>query len=301
MPSSESGDFAQLFLRHAPKPAAQALASAGELNSLLEGMIRAAKQAWPGVCLADESFLAHLAARLPEREPEQALRALHCVDLYLACACAQSDPAALSFFDKRFLARIPEVLRTMDPSGALSEEVEQQVREKLLLPGPGGRARIANYGGRGPLLTWVRATAVRTATDLRRGEKEEVPVDEVEPFAQQLHSADPELEYIKNAHREDFKTAFNVALESLSPQQRNVLRLYLIDRLNIGAIGQLYGTHRSTIARWIVDARGQLLDQTRQILARQLRLSAPELESLMGLVRSQLDLSINTFLRDGRK
>lgn len=298
MPSSSPGDFAQLFLRCAPRATAQALASTQQLDSFLDGMIRAGKQAWPGVHLADETFLAHLAARLAEREPERALRALHGVDLYLACACAQSDPAALSFFDRRFLARIPEVLGAMDPSGALAEEVEQRVREKLLLPGPGGRARIAEYGGRGPLLTWVRATAVRTATDLRRGEKEEVSVDEVEPFAQQLHSGDPELEYIKAAHREDFRAAFNAALESLSPQQRNVLRLYLIDRLNIAAIGKLYDTHRSTIARWIVDARGQLLDQTRQILARKLRLSAPELESLMGLVRSQLDLSINTFLKE---
>lgn len=298
MTALASADLARLLLEKLPAGTATQLASSEELPALVEGLLGAGAEAWPKVVLPPEIFLAHLAKRIPEREPLAALKALHGVDLYLACACARGDPEALTLFDRRFLRRVPEFLRNLDPSGALAEEVAQRVREKLFLPGPSGSARLGDYGGRGPLLTWVRAAAVRTATDLRRGEKDQVAVDEVEPFERQLHSGDPELEYIKGTHREDFRAAFNEALQTLSPQMRNVLRLYLIDRLNIAAIGQLYATHRSTIARWIVDARQQLLEETRRNLARRLRLSAPELESLMGLVRSQLDLSLHSFLQE---
>jgi len=298
VPSSpEPAALARALLSHLPPASARALEAAGGLEALAAGMVEAGREAWAEVKLAPEVFLAHVAQRLPEKDPDRALASLHAADLYLACGCAQGDPGAIAAFDKKFLGRLPEVLRKIDPAGALWEEVTQRVREKLFLPRPGGPPRIADYGGRGPLLTWVRAAAVRTATDLRRLEKDQVPLDEVEPFAAQLHSADPELEYIKGKHRDDFRAAFEQALESLTPQQRNVLRLYLLDGLNIAAIGQLYDTHRSTVARWIVDAREVLLTETRRILGERLRLSVPELESLMGLVRSRLDVSITTFLR----
>lgn len=286
-----------------PKDARAELEAIADLEPVLTGLWRAGKEAWPGVEVGATEFVRHLGAKLPAKahpgDAETFVRHVHAVDLYLACACARGDSTALKVFDRRFLGRIPEVLRKMDPAGGLTEEVTQRVREKLLMAGERGRPRIADYGGRGPLLTWVRAAAVRAATDLKRGERDEVSVDEVEPFARQLHSGDPELEYIKGKHRDDFKVAFNQALETLSTQERNVLRLYLIDGLNIAAIGQLYGTHRSTIARWIVDSREKLLEQTRRLLAQRLKLSSPaELESLMGLVKSQLDLSINSFLVD---
>jgi len=287
------------LLSRLPAPTAAALEGVQDLEALLVGQFQAGQEAWPGVLLEQETFLQHLAERIPAQEPEAYLRQVHGVDLYLACACTRGDKPALNVFDRRYLGRIPEVLRKMDPGGGLIEEVTQRVREKLLFKGERSRPRIADYGGRGPLLTWVRAAAVRAATDLKRGEKDQVSVDEVEPFVQQLHSGDPELEYIKGKHLADFRAAFDQALELLTPQQRNVLRLYLIDRLNIAAIGNLYGTHRSTIARWIVEARERLLVETRQLLGKRLRLSSPtELESLMGLVRSQLDLSINTFLKE---
>lgn len=291
--------LAQELLTALPPATAASLGRVLELEALVTGLYRAGQQAWPQVTVAPEEFARHLASHAPAAESEAWLRHVHGVDLYLACACARGDKTALTVFDRRYLSRIPEVLRKMDPAGGLTEEVTQRVREKLLIRREKGRPRIADFGGRGPLLTWVRAAAVRAATDLRRGEKDHVQVDEAEPFAAQLHSGDPELEYIKGKHREDFRLAFNQALERLTAQQRNVLRLYLIDRLNIGAIGSLYGTHRSTIARWIVDAREKVLEETRRILAERLALSsATELESLMGLVKSQLDLSINTFLRD---
>ncbi len=294
-----TGLLARALLSQLPPASAAELAPVSDLEALLAGLVQSGQQAWPGVSLEPGHFLRHLAERTPAREAEAFLRSVHGVDLYLACACAQGEAAALKVFDRRFLGRIPEVLRKMDPGGGLIEEVTQRVREKLLFQGERGRPKIADYGGRGPLLTWVRAAAIRAATDLRRGEKDQVSVDEVEPFVQQLHSGDPELEYIKGKHREDFRAAFDQALESLSAQQRNVLRLYLIDRLNIAAIGTLYGTHRSTIARWIVEARERLMAETRRLLAERLRLSSPtELESLMGLVKSQLDLSINSFLKD---
>ncbi|MGZ3425953.1 MAG: hypothetical protein ACXVCV_04845, partial [Polyangia bacterium] len=54
--------------------------------------------------------------------------------------------------------------------------------------------------------------------------------------------------------------------------------------------------HRSTVARWIAGARQQVLADARARLRAELGLSAGEFDSLAGVVRSQLDLSVAKIL-----
>src|SRR5207247_1489545 len=58
-----------------------------------------ARAAWPGICVSDEAFVAFVAERLPEPDDDAAVSELSYVDLYLACACARRDPAALDAFE----------------------------------------------------------------------------------------------------------------------------------------------------------------------------------------------------------
>jgi RNA polymerase sigma-70 factor (ECF subfamily) len=64
----------------------------------------------------------------------------------------------------------------------------------------------------------------------------------------------------------------------------------------LAARGLPAGVNRSTVVRWLADVREALFKETRRLLRERLRLNDSEFESLMGLVRSDLDLSISIFL-----
>ncbi|MEO6419912.1 MAG: sigma-70 family RNA polymerase sigma factor, partial [Polyangiaceae bacterium] len=201
-------------------------------------------------------------------------------------------------FDRRYDGEIPAALSRLRSNRTTIDEVSQIVREKLFVAAPGGRGKIAEYAGRGALLSWLRAVAVRTALSHRRREGlEPQPHDDIEPLlAVAGTTEDPELEHIRARYAEPFKTAFHEALRALTPQDRNILRLHVVDGLNIDQIGAVYGVHRSTVARWIAQSRESLVEKTRALLSQRLRLDTQEFESLTRFCRSRLDLSMGRVL-----
>jgi RNA polymerase sigma-70 factor (ECF subfamily) len=152
------------------------------------------------------------------------------------------------------------------------------------------------YAGRGLLTSWVRVAATRAALDLLRAGGAR-PRTDVEPDDLAPGRESPELEYLKERYRPQFKAAFQTALENLDGEQRTILRMHIVEGLNIDEIGVLFRVHRSTIARWIAAARVNILDEARRQLQRELGLDAAEFESLAGVVRSQLSLSLSKILK----
>jgi RNA polymerase sigma-70 factor (ECF subfamily) len=111
--------------------------------------------------------------------------------------------------------------------------------------------------------------------------------------------ADPELELVKRRHSEDFEAAFRDALAALAPRQRNVLRLHFVDGLTIAAIGAVHRVHRATAARWLAGARADVLERTRSALRARLRLTPTEVDSLVAVVQSRLDVNLRALLATG--
>ena len=147
------------------------------------------------------------------------------------------------------------------------------------------------------LLHWVRAAAVRLTVDQRRLEKDEVPIDEHLAEVLPVEGSDPELAFIQAEHRAAFKAAFRTALLGLSSQDRSVLRMHLVEGLNIDQIGSFYRVHRTTAFRRIVAAKQALLEETKRLLTDKLKLGRADLNSLMGMVRSRIDVSISAYLK----
>jgi RNA polymerase sigma-70 factor, ECF subfamily len=261
----------------------------------LEALLEAGRAAWPGLDVEAAAFSQLLSKKLPEGAD---LSTLHTNDLYLACACLSGSAKALAAFERAVLPKISEAISRIDPSPAFSDEVRQLVRQRLLMAQGNNEPKISDYGGQGSLVGWVRAVALRLALNSRRGGKNEVLVDDEVLLDLPSQDQNLELAYIKAKYREQFKAAFVTALASLTTEQRAVLRMNFIDGLNIEQIGELQGTHRSTIARWIAQARKDLLARTRKELVSRLKLTREELESLMGMVQSNLELSISRFLKD---
>jgi RNA polymerase sigma-70 factor (ECF subfamily) len=90
-------------------------------------------------------------------------------------------------------------------------------------------------------------------------------------------------------------------LGRLSDRQRTILRQQLLDGLSIDEIGALYRIHRATAARWLEQARQQVLENTRALLLERLQVRPQELDSIIRLIRSRLEVSLRQLVARRRK
>lgn len=260
---------------------------AQELDELYE----LCQAAWPTLTLPKDAFAAHLG-----RGAEPVNRE-HVAELFLSCACLAGDPKAISLFERNYLSQIPLFLSKVERDPDAVADVQQSLREKLLVAPAGGVARLAEYTGSGSLGGWLRVVAVRAALDRKRAHKSTVSSDSV-PEAVLSPSVDPELDFIRHRYASEFREAFAAAILSLDPKNRTILRLHIVDGLNIEKIGLIYDVHRATVARWIADIRSTLFNKTRDELARRLSLSTNDFDSVVRLVGNDLDASVHRLLTE---
>lgn len=281
------------FLAHAPRAARTAL-DRPELEPALRRLLEAARGAWPRLHLAPERFVAYMADRLPEGADLGKLEGLQAADLYLCCACAEGDRTALDALDRGPLQVCAAAAGRVDRSESFADEVKQAVRQRLLSPEE-GRPRILDYEGRAPLRSWLRAAAARTALNLTRGarsgDREEEALERV--AAPQL---DVELEYVQKRYRPQFVACLREAMAALDVRERTVLRLHVVEGAGVEGIARYYRVHRTTVTRWLQQARETLVARTRQLLTQRLRITGNELESLVRSLGSRLDFSISQIL-----
>jgi len=252
--------------------------------------IAVAHAAWPDLDVPDVDFLAYIAERRDGVSPDAHVPA---ADLYLACACVRGVPAALAAFEHACLGRLVDALVRQDLPRAVAEDAVQNVRQKLLCPPPGTVGRIGDYKGAGSLAGWVKVIAIREALQLLR--KERAPTDD-QLVELPLAAADPELAHFRKVYLEQFREALLAALAELPLRDRNILRHQYVYRMTIDQIGAIYHVHRVTASRWEVKARAALLAGTRRRLMQRLKVSAAELESIMRIIQSQLDISLLRYL-----
>ena len=267
----------------------------------LAAAVAAGRAAWPGLSLADEDFVGHLATAVADAlEPLPALEAIHAADLYLACACAAGDPGAIALFDQHLLPQVGRAWAVGHRLADFADEVRQSLRIRLLV-GTDGPPRIARYTGRGPLAAWVRVAATRLALDLRRQKRPEsgTCADEDEVASLRAPGPDPQLEYLKARYATELGEALRATLDALSSRTASVLRLHYQEGMTVDAIGTMYRVSGRTVQRWLAEARRTILGETRRLLSARLGLDDSRLESLIGLVRSRLDVSIYEHLRPG--
>jgi RNA polymerase sigma-70 factor len=220
----------------------------------------------------------------------------HTADLALARACGNGEAEALRQFEQRFTPVAQRALGRLGGGRAFVADALQELRVRLFT---GPRPRILEYAGTGPLEAWVKITAVRVALNLReRDDKHQpraLPESDDARAVGALH--DPELELAKLRYRDEVHAALNAAFAALDPGERSLLKLYLVDRLNIGEIGKIIGKSRATVGRLVVSVRERLLEDTRARLAGTLGIPQAEVDSVLRLVRSGLDLTLSRILR----
>jgi RNA polymerase sigma-70 factor (ECF subfamily) len=252
------------------------------------------RTSWPAVVLDEAVFARWIEDK--QLAPE-AVRE-HAADIYIACACLARTPGAADAFSARYLANVRPYL------GSLTKgrdhdficEVGQHLSEKLLVGTAEQPPRLSAYGARGPLEGWIRMAAMRAALDLMRREHPERHGDEA-LVEQAVGHVDGELAYLKERYRPHFVEAFREALGSISAQSRALLRLHYLEHVTTAALAALHGVSRPTIVRRLTDAREEVLVAVGTRVRDKLAVDASEYDSLLELVRSQIDMSLTGMLR----
>ncbi|MDQ3366218.1 MAG: sigma-70 family RNA polymerase sigma factor [Myxococcota bacterium] len=265
-----------------------------ELELQLAALVARARSEASGIDLDPLAFVAHVAERVTfDAQGAPLLAPIYAGDLWIAFGCVVQHAGALSLFETRYGPEIRNALRrSFEP--ALAEDAEVKLLNKLLLVAPDEAPRLASYAGRGALGPWLRASAVRTAIDLMRARRE-LPVDP--GTLDDAAAIDPLLASLKERYRDEFRGAFAAAAAQLTERDRALLRYRFFDDLSIDEIGVLYRVHRATVARWIATVRESLFEATRAQLMRGLAVSESEVDSVLRLIDSQLDFSIEAVMR----
>jgi RNA polymerase sigma-70 factor (ECF subfamily) len=274
------------------------LAAMPDLADVLADHLADGRATWPQVALADDDYVRHLAGAVRDRSGESAervVRTMPAADLYLAAACSAGDARAIEVFRDALWPQVHDVLARLGATAAQLDETEQRVLEMLFVAAPDARPQIAGYSGRGRLRSWLRSIGVRTGRRLM-GTSAAGGNDDLDRMPAAVD--DPQLVLLRTQYSGTFRAALVAAFGALTDRQRNLLRQYHLDELTIDQLGALYHVNRATAARWVIGARAALLDETRSRLAAELAISTGEVDSIIRLVRSRIDVSIRDLLGD---
>jgi RNA polymerase sigma-70 factor, ECF subfamily len=272
---------------------------ADELEAILVGHLDQGRRAWPGIATDAEAFVAQLGRTLPAEATVADLGNLRAGDVYLACACAAGDERAIETFEAHFFREVDVAAARMHAPAGLADEAKQQLRRILFVREEPRPAAAGEFGGRGDLRGWVRVAAVRELLRLLGVSKREVGVGDEAVFDLLSPPGDPELAYLRDLYRVEVSAGLRAAFAGISPRDRALLRYQVVEGLSIDRIGALYGVHRATAARWLERARAGILERTRAELRRRLGIAEDEVDSILRLVESRVDVTLERVLGSG--
>jgi RNA polymerase sigma-70 factor (ECF subfamily) len=284
------------FLASLPEEKRAAWQKVAGLAAELEQLWSSALLAWSGVAVDSEEFAGYLGARAPEVAGEGVLQTLHTADLYLACACSKGQEQALAAFEDHCGGEWERGVARFSLQGSQSAEIRQALRTRLFVAAEQEAAHIQRYSGKGAIQAWYRTTIVRATIDYLRASDRQQRLHVSRDLDDHVALVDLELDYLKRNYREEFKQSFHAALRALTSEERNLLRYQVLEELTLEEIGRIYGLHLTSIARRLQKLRQLLLASTREHLQKRLRVDDEELESIMRLIGSRLDVSISAVL-----
>ncbi|MCA9652217.1 MAG: sigma-70 family RNA polymerase sigma factor [Myxococcales bacterium] len=270
------------------------------LGKALEGVLYRARVQEASFELPAAGFLRYLGERCSGIEDLiEHLKAMHAGDLWLACGCAMGQRRALVRFQARFGPDIDMAIARSNNANISAEDFRQHLMSKLFVAADGLPPRITEYNGLGSLRGWIRITIVRQVIDfVRHNRRRDLghQVDETEMLGLRAVEADPELAYVRNTYQAELREALKEGFATLTPRERNLLRLHLIHRMSIDDVARIYDVHRATAHRWRLRAQENLLEASRAALRSRLGTDTRGLRDALGAVESDLHITVQRYL-----
>ncbi len=270
-------------------------ASPTTLNEKLAELLRTARAEQPSVPLSDgdvAAFVKHLGRSLPDDSDVLTwLNGLFIGDFLLCWAATQGNEAALKILVDD---HVTPACRVTAGSTDRVEELVTDVASHLFVRSGKAPPRIAVFTGRGQLGPWLRMVAKRRAIELHRGERRR-PAQE-EYARRTMKVIDPELDFLKFRYARQFNEALEEVLSALPAEDANLLNLTSVEQVSSKAVAQMRNVSSRTIQRRLTSIRDEVYSQLRRRMRERLDASPDEVESLLGLVRSQLGVTLRRVL-----
>jgi RNA polymerase sigma-70 factor (ECF subfamily) len=266
------------------------------LAATLSQLRAGARAAYPDLAIDGAIFAAELARRLGAAASPEVLARVRADHVHLAIACAGGDPLAIRRFEAEFLDEVDAAAGRLRARPDQADEVRGQLRRILFVAEPGRPAALHEFSGRGDLRSYLRVIATRELVRVINKSRREIGVTDEAFFDMLSPASDPELGYLREHYRADVEAAIRAALAALPDQPRALLRYSVVDGWTIDRIGALYGVHRATAGRWVAAAREQLGAAIRAALAARLAISVDEVDSIIRLVQSRIEVSLERLL-----
>jgi len=253
--------------------------------------------AWPGIEVAPDRFARELARRLGALDSGDAVMAAIAVvrssDVYVAIAGSDGHAAAIARLHDIVAGELQQVAIKLRASSDQTTEIHAEVCRSLLDDEPSRPAALRGYAGREDLRGYVRVIATRALIRTINRGRRDVAIGDAALFDRVLPHDDPELGVLRSRYHETVDAALRAALARLDGRARALLRYQLLDGWSIDRVGRLYGVHRATAVRWLADARDVLGNTIRDELAMRLQIATDEIDSIVRLVQSRVDMSLD--------
>jgi RNA polymerase sigma-70 factor, ECF subfamily len=206
------------------------------------------------------------------------------------------DAKAIEIVREKLASAVEFAASKTTASKAQVADVTAHLSRVLFVDEPERPAALRAYSARGALDAYLRVIARRELMRVVNLGRREVEID-VDLLDGIMPASDPEISILRARYRGDVDKAMRTAVSSLEERDRALLRYAFVDGLNVDEIGSLYDVHRATAARWVAAARERLGTRIRDELAAQLKIDVAEVDSIVRLVQSRIDVSLERVLR----
>ncbi|MEW5741321.1 MAG: hypothetical protein AB1938_20530 [Myxococcota bacterium] len=221
-----------------------------------------------------------------------ALASLRLGDLFLAWACLEGQRAALTEFEAEVMPQVERAARRAQGGAGVAAEIANATRARLLVADGDRRPGLTQYTGTGPLASFAMVVAMRLAVDLHRQGPPEQTLEGV-----LLEACDPRWcaddALTRAAIAPVVQRALVSATAALSPRERTLLKLHVVQGVSAQALGRMYRVHRATTTRWLADARKKVLAEMTAGLRRELAVGDETLGEMMGVLLGGLELTLS--------
>jgi RNA polymerase sigma-70 factor len=227
-------------------------------------------------------------------------------DLCLIIACEKKDDLAWKELVEKFGTTVKSAARNITKNNEDAEDLASSIWAELhgLRNDAEGnsRGKLAYYSGRGSLGGWLRAVVSQLAVDQYRKISRFVQIEENREFENLANENEeslivpnhdtPELLLDEKRTSQDVAKALKSAIESLSAEDKLLIKLYYFDDLNLKKIGEILGFHEATASRKIVKVQGELRKTTEKFLQSQHGWKAEEVSKNLSETAGKLGFSV---------
>jgi RNA polymerase sigma factor (sigma-70 family) len=226
---------------------------------------------------------------------------LNLEELALACACAEGQVSAWSFFIECYrpgLRAAARVIAGEDAGGELADSIYAELYG--LEERDGCRRSLFDYfHGRSRLSTWLRSILSQRNIDRARAAKRTRPLDEADESVQDPRASrqttDPERRRFAGMAQQ----ALALAIRRLSPPDRLRLSSYYLQHLTLAQIGRLVGEHEATVSRKLDRIRRDLRSSVERLLRDRHRFSDAQVQACLDAALEDVGLNLDEVLGGG--